>query len=66
IGEWVGSLEGLGYLMMQANARLRVDMVFACVVLLSCIGLLLWGGVSRLEARYVRWNQDTKEIQTNK
>lgn len=55
IGEWVGSQEGLGYLMMQANARLRVDLVFASIALLSCIGLFLWRGVSLLEHRFVRW-----------
>ena len=27
IGEWVGAQQGLGYLMIQANARLNVDMV---------------------------------------
>jgi hypothetical protein len=28
IGEWVGAQQGLGYLMIQANARLNVDLVF--------------------------------------
>ncbi len=65
IGEWVGSLEGLGFLMMQANARLRVDMVFACVMILSCIGLLLWSAVSFLEARCVRWVREPEKNRTN-
>ena len=42
IGEWVGAQQGLGYLMIQANARLRVDMVFAAILWLSVMGLTLW------------------------
>jgi putative hydroxymethylpyrimidine transport system permease protein len=57
IGEWVGSMEGLGFLMMQANARLRVDMVFASIVILSCIGLSLWTAVSCIEVFCIRWNK---------
>jgi putative hydroxymethylpyrimidine transport system permease protein len=55
IGEWVGSLDGLGFLMMQANARLRVDLVFASIAVLSAISLSLWGAVSFLEKKTVRW-----------
>ena len=45
IGEWVGAQKGLGYLMIQANARLKVDLVFAVILWLSLTGLLLWFGV---------------------
>ena len=55
IGEWVGSLDGLGFLMMQANARLRVDLVFASIVVLSAVSLSLWGIVCFLEKNTVRW-----------
>ena len=39
IGEWVGAQQGLGYLMIQANARLKVDLVFAAILWLSAMGL---------------------------
>lgn len=55
IGEWVGAQQGLGYLMIQANARLKVDLVFAAILWLTAIGLCLWGLVGRLERRVVRW-----------
>ena len=29
IGEWVGSSEGLGYLMLLANGRVKTDLMFA-------------------------------------
>ena len=31
IGEWVGAQQGLGYLMIQANARLNVDLVLSLI-----------------------------------
>lgn len=55
IGEWVGAQRGLGFLMIQANARLRVDLVFAAILWLSAMGLTLWALVGALERRVVRW-----------
>jgi putative hydroxymethylpyrimidine transport system permease protein len=55
IGEWVGAQQGLGYLMIQANARLKVDLVFAVIVYLSLMGLGLWALVGWIERRVVTW-----------
>ena len=55
IGEWVGAQQGLGYLMIQANARLNVDLVFAAILWLSAMGLTLWALVGLLERRIIRW-----------
>jgi putative hydroxymethylpyrimidine transport system permease protein len=55
IGEWVGAQKGLGFLMIQANARLRVDLVFAAILWLSAMGLTMWGLVGLLERWVVRW-----------
>lgn len=49
VGEWVGASRGLGYLMIQANARLRMDRVFAVVLLLTLLGLGLFGALGGLE-----------------
>jgi putative hydroxymethylpyrimidine transport system permease protein len=64
IGEWVGSQQGLGYLMIQSNARLRVDLVFAAIVWLTAMGMLLWALVGFLERRAVAWKNTDKEIST--
>ena len=56
IGEWVGAQKGLGYLMIQANARLRADLVFAAILWLSAMGLGLWSGVGWLARRTLQWN----------
>jgi len=55
IGEWVGAQQGLGYLMIQANARLNVDMVFAAILWLSVMGMSLWIFVGYLERKVIWW-----------
>jgi len=42
IGEWVGSSEGLGFLMLHANARLDAAMLFSALLLLMLGSLLLY------------------------
>ncbi len=55
IGEWVGAQKGLGYLMIQSNARLKTELVFACILWLTVMGVGLWGLVHILEKRMVTW-----------
>jgi len=65
IGEWVGSHQGLGYLMLQSNARLRMSLVFAAILMLAILGLLLFGALRIIERRVVHWrstNADAREV----
>ncbi len=55
IGEWVGAQQGLGFLMIQSNARLQVDLVFAAILWLTAIGLALWWLVGILERKIIKW-----------
>ena len=55
VGEWVGSSAGLGYLMLHANARLRIDLMFAALLVLILIALGLYLIVDRLVVRAVPW-----------
>ena len=48
VGEWVGSSAGLGYLMLHANARLQIDLMFAALIVLMAIALALYVAVDRL------------------
>ncbi len=59
VGEWVGSSRGLGYLMLQANARMQVDLMFAALLVLAAMALALWFGLDRLLHRLVRWQPET-------
>lgn len=53
IGEWVGASEGLGYLMMQSNARLETATSFASLLLLLTLALLLSGCVALLRKKFL-------------
>ncbi len=53
IGEWVGASEGLGYLMMHANARLETALSFAALAILLLLALLLSGAVSLLRRQFL-------------
>jgi putative hydroxymethylpyrimidine transport system permease protein len=47
VGEWVGSSAGLGYLMLHANARLQIDLMFAALFVLAVFAVLLYFAVDR-------------------
>ena len=55
IGEWVGASAGLGFVMVQANARMQTDVVFAAMAILALLTLLLRFLVERLTAGWVPW-----------
>ena len=54
-GEWVGSSEGLGYLMLQANARMLIDEMFAALFILSAISVGLYFITDSLLKRLIPW-----------
>lgn len=55
IGEWVGAQQGLGFLMIQSNARLQTPLVFAAILWLTAMGLFLWALVGILEKKIITW-----------
>lgn len=58
IGEWVGSAEGLGYVMLNANARLQTDICFAALFILVLLTLFLWLAVDTLLHRLIDWSPE--------
>ncbi len=65
IGEWVGARRGLGFFMLESNARLRVDLVFAAILMLTFIGLLLFAALRIIERWALRW-RDSASAGTGK
>ena len=53
IGEWVGASKGLGYLMLLANGRSKIDLMFAALIVLAVFTLLLHMGVDRACRRWL-------------
>lgn len=54
-GEWVGSSEGLGYLMLQANARMMIDEMFAALFILSALSVSLYFIADEALKKLIPW-----------
>ncbi|MCW0232754.1 MAG: ABC transporter permease [Ferrovibrio sp.] len=59
IGEWVGASAGLGFRMMQANARVQTDLMFAALIVLAVCAIALYAGVDAITRRLLRWQPDS-------
>ncbi len=55
IGEWVGASRGLGFLMLNANARMQIAMMFASLLTIIVLALVLYSIVDRLLRYWVNW-----------
>lgn len=55
IGEWVGASQGLGFLMLEANARSQIDLVFACLMILSLFSISLYLIIDKLLKHFINW-----------
>ena len=58
IGEWVGASAGLGYLMLHANGRMQVDLMFAALLTLAVISVTLYFAVDALLRRALPWQSE--------
>lgn len=48
IGEWVGGSDGLGAVMIHANGRMRIDLTFAALLVVTLIALAFHAATARL------------------
>ena len=55
IGEWVGSSKGLGYLMLHANARMQIDMMFSALFILIILTLSIYFLTDFLTKKFIPW-----------
>lgn len=55
IGEWVGASKGLGYLMLLANGRAKIDLMFASLIVLASLTVILHLAVGVLAAQLTRY-----------
>jgi len=62
VGEWVGASAGLGYVMLNANARIETDVMFAALLVLAAMAITLWVLVDRVLRRVLFWAPDTSAI----
>lgn len=61
VGEWVGASEGLGFLMLNANARMQIDLMFAVLIIIILLTLLLYFSIDKLLHLMVHWQKIQRE-----
>ena len=57
IGEWVGSSQGLGYLMLLANGRVKTDLMFAAMLTLGVMSVTLYALISMALDRLIDYER---------
>jgi NitT/TauT family transport system permease protein len=62
VGEYLGSSQGVGYLILQAEGTFDMNTVMAGILVLTGFALLLDALVGRIEARLMKWQP--REAQT--
>ncbi len=59
VGEWVGSSAGLGFIILQGNARMQTDMVFAALFVLAVIAISVRALVGAILDHFIHWTPKT-------
>ncbi len=55
VGEWIGSTQGIGALIIQATFDYRSGLLYAAIALSSALALTLFGAVVLVERRTLTW-----------
>jgi NitT/TauT family transport system permease protein len=55
VGEYLGSSQGVGYLILQAEGTFDIDTVMAGILVLTAFALLLDAAVGRVERGLMKW-----------
>jgi NitT/TauT family transport system permease protein len=61
VGEFVASSQGLGFLIKDSQAMMNTPPMFACLILISGIGLGLFALIAALERVLMPWNRPAAE-----
>lgn len=63
VGEYLGSSQGVGYLILQAEGTFDINTVMAGILVLTGFALVLDGLVGRIERRLMKWQPKTGETE---
>ncbi len=58
VGEWVGSSAGLGHLMLHANGRMQIDLMFAALLTLAVFAVAIYFILDAALRRSLPWQPD--------
>jgi NitT/TauT family transport system permease protein len=57
IGEFTGSIRGIGHVITTSSYYLDTDVMFAAVIMISLAGIALFAAIAYLDDRFVFWNK---------
>lgn len=63
VGEYLGSSQGVGYLILQAEGSFDINTVMAGIVVLTLFALALDAAVGRIEKRLMKWQPRSGETE---
>ena len=63
VGEYLGSSQGVGYLILQAEGTFDINTVMAGILVLTVFALVLDGLVGRIEKRLMKWQPKSGETE---
>jgi len=63
VGEYLGSSQGVGYLILQAEGTFDINTVMAGILVLTAFALVLDGLVGRIEKRLMKWQPKSGETE---
>jgi NitT/TauT family transport system permease protein len=55
VGEYLGSSQGVGYLILQAEGTFDINTVMAGILVLTAFALLIDAAVGLVEKRLMKW-----------
>ena len=63
VGEYLGSSQGVGYLILQAEGSFDINTVMAGILVLTVFALVIDAGVGRIERRLMKWQPRSGETE---
>jgi NitT/TauT family transport system permease protein len=63
VGEYLGSSQGVGYLILQAEGSFDINTVMAGILVLTAFALALDAAVGRIEKRLMKWQPKVGETE---
>ena len=55
VGEWVGSGAGLGYLMLQSNAKFQINLMFGSLIVIIFTSLIIYFSIDQIIKSLIKW-----------
>ena len=61
IGEWVGSSKGMGYILLEANGRMKPDVMFAGIFIICIFTVMLYTLADKMMRHLITWENQKNQ-----